>query len=311
MLLVIKRIILFFGAQALIFTFASGGDDIFTGAHGVDQNFSSALNWKDGTSPVSGDNVYVGASGTSSLPAIIDAHLTVLAFNVYSYYSDGGGAGMSYAELSDSITLSAASINVGNATNSYFQGDLTLKTNSTVESRYPQSGLLSIGGDGTGKVVVESGVGFGHTLLNLREGGTLTFKFGNGGLSTFESTKTNAAAVNTLDGLLQVDFGNMNVSSGTYTLINGGGTTTLDGNLKDVLDNATDKKLTTNTTHFEVLNNTYDGGLDWYLTTADGGKDLQLVVGIIPEPNALSLVVVVAVGVMSMRRPRMSFTDKS
>jgi hypothetical protein len=117
------------------------------------------------------------------------------------------------------------------------------------------------------------------------------------------------SAHNTLDGVLQVDFRELNVLPGNYTLIDGSGNTTLDGALKDDLDLAVGNILTSDSDHFKVLNNTHSFG--WELLIADGGRDLVLNVHSIPEPNALSLVVVVAVGVMSMRRPRMLFTDKS
>lgn len=310
MLLVIKRIILFVGAQALIFTFASGENRTFTGADVNDQNFSNSLNWLNGDKPAVGDTVLIGANKTATgSPAIINEDLELGGFNVFS--NSNGGTGTSYAELSTGKTLRVSAISVGNSINEHYDGDLLVRTGSTIASRYQQSGSLSIGGYGDGSVRVEAGVTFGHTLLNLQERGTLTFEIGNGvgNVSTFESTKTNASAHNTLDGVLQVDFRELNVLPGNYTLIDGSGNTTLDGALKDALDGNGVVTSVNSSNYFEVLNNSYD--LDWHLKTADGGKDLQLVVGIIPEPNALSLVVVVAVGVMSMRRPRMSFTDKS
>ena len=97
-----------------------------------------------------------------------------------------------------------------------------------IKQRYTNSGSLSIGTADTGSVIFEAGSSASHTHLNLGTSGTLEYQF-EAPVTTFSSTKTNAGAANTLDGLLTLDFTSFALGGAAQSF------TLIDSNDDDVL----------------------------------------------------------------------------
>ncbi|MCF7817597.1 MAG: hypothetical protein K9M54_06925 [Kiritimatiellales bacterium] len=250
----------------------------FTGASGVDSNFSTAANWSSGTVPLAGDTAYVAAFKT----LIVDGVYTVGNFRANAL--SGTNNGMSYVEIVSGAALSDGSITVGNASASY-NGTLTLRSGGATHTTANNGGVLSIGGTSAGMIgnmVVEAGAVFEQSRLTLNTYGTLDFVFGADSVSTFTAKKTTTGNDNVMDGMLEVDLGAL-ATAGTYTLINSASTnlviggalrTWLDGNGGSVSGSGSYVG-----SNFTVSNG---DGKDWTLSLADNNQDLTLTVAVFP-----------------------------
>ncbi|MGZ0654570.1 hypothetical protein ACWPKO_16860 [Coraliomargarita sp. W4R53] len=256
---------------------------VFTGSSVVDQNFSNADNWD--AMPENGDTIEISASGTSNInPAIINSSFNVDFGGAKIFSSGGNGTGMSYVEIVSGGELVASYVDVGNASNIYFNGTLTLRSGGAMAARYLNSGGLTVGGNSAGTIgvmTVEDGATFSHANLKLNAYGTLTFKLGASSTSTFISSQSITGNANVLDGLLQVDLDAL-TTTGSYTLIDSSSDNLLiSGALhSDLISAGGSITSGSQSNHFNVLN---QGDIEWNLTIGDGGRDLILNVTSIPE----------------------------
>jgi hypothetical protein len=288
------------GIAAVLMAGMVQADVLFTGA-GADQNFSTAGNWD--TAPVTSDNIYIAANGTSaSTPAVIDSGFNV-DLNLAKIYSTGAGTtGTAYAEVASGGTLKATAVFVGNAANQWYDGDLIVRSGGTIVARYANSGAFDIGGGDAGEVgnvTVESGASFSHAMLNLQAYGTLTLEAGASSVSAFSASRFTVGGANTLDGLLQVDL-DILTATGSYILIDGSSFAPIAGSLLTDMT-AAGGSITdvSESSSFNVLN---EGDAEWSLTTANGGQDLVLNVTAIPEPATLGLVAAFGGTIIWIRR---------
>jgi hypothetical protein len=250
---------------------------LFTGAGG-DQNFSNTNNWD--TAPVTGDNIYIAANGTSaSTPAVIDSGFNTDP-NLARIFSTGAGAtGTAYVDVASGGTLKATAVYVGNSANQWYDGDLTVRSGGTVVARYPNSGLLEIGGNdaGSGVMTIDSGASVSHAMLNLKPNGTLIYEFGASSVPTFLASKFTAGGANTLDGLVKVNLSAL-VSEGSYTLIDGSSFAPIAGAMKTWLDGLGGSVSGTGDNAYANFEVVVGGTIDWTLSLEDGGQDLVLAV---------------------------------
>jgi hypothetical protein len=281
----------------------------FTGASGVDNNFSTAGNWS--AYPADGDQFLVAVTNANGIataannPAVIDSGFVNRFGGTVGIYSAAGyGAGMAYAAVASGGVLWVNSLTVGYYSGGAYDGTLTLRTGGSITNAFLNAGVFVIGGDASGReghVIVESGAAlFQQTSLSLNTYGTLQFKFGADSVSTLTTTRSTTGATNLLNGLVQVDLSAL-TTAGTYTLIDSSSANLqLEGSLKDWLAGAggsTNGIGDFTSTNFQVLNG---GTNQWTLSLADNNRDLTLTV--IPEPASVGLFVISGVGILLLRR---------
>lgn len=275
---------------------------VFTGASGLNKNFSTAGNWD--VVPTNGAAIdMIGVTNASvSSPAIVDSAWNTTVANVKLHSGTGYGSGTSYVEVVSGGNFKVSGIAVGNAINAAFDGVLTVRKGGAVTNTFGNSGALIIGG-GTagmvGKMFVEAGASLKQTRVDLNQYGLLSFTFDSNSVSTLNLTGT-SVFTNKLDGLLQVDLAAL-TTSGTYTLINSTNSNLLiGGTMRTWLDSVGGSYSNNGDfahANFAVLNG---GTKKWTLSLADGNKDINLTV--IPEPTTISLFVVAGIGAMMLRR---------
>ena len=297
-----KKIRLGLAVLATMVGAASVSASIFTGASGLNKNFSTAGNWD--VVPTNGAliDAFGVTNASVSSPAIVDSAWTNTVANVKLHSVTGYGSGTSYVEVVSGGNFKVTSLAVGNAANAAFDGVLTVRKGGAITNMFANSGVLSIGG-GTagmvGKMFVEAGASLRQTRVDLNQYGLLSFTFDSNSVSTLNLSGT-SVLTNKLDGLLQVDLAAL-TTSGTYTLINSTNSNLLiGGTMRTWLDGVGGSYTNTGdfaNANFQVLNG---GTKKWTLALADGNQDLTLTV--IPEPTTISLFIVAGIGAFALRR---------
>ncbi|MGZ0655288.1 hypothetical protein ACWPKO_13260 [Coraliomargarita sp. W4R53] len=284
-----KNTPIFIALSALIVGTAAAQQ--FTGASGVDTNFSTPANWDSGLVPTSG-TITVSANDTSlGVPAVVDASLGIVGYGIAKIYSEGaGGTGMAYAAVASGGTLSSSVIYVGNADNQYFDGNLTVRSGGSIRTEATNAGHFRVGGQDVGEVgtlLIEDGASIEHSKLTLNTYGSMTFEFGASSVSTFYTVSSKDGITNLLDGLVQVDLAAL-TTAGSYTLISSDhASLLLSGQLiTDLATAGGTISSSTQSSSFNVLN---AGTSNWTLSTANGGQDLLLNVTSIPEASSYAL----------------------
>jgi hypothetical protein len=259
----------------------------FTGASGVDNNFSTVANWS-AFPAVSGDTPQIavtninGIATSASNPAKVNAGWTNTFGTARIYSQTGYGQGMAYAEVMSGGLLKASILEVGNSGNVAFDGTLTLRSGGSIDTLANNTGSFKIGGETSGMVgdmVVEAGAAlFREPSLNLFTYGTLTFVCNSNSLSTLNTVRTTAGSSNLLNGLIQVDLSAL-TTAGTYTLVNSSSTNLLiAGSMRTWLDSVGGSYSNSGdfaNANFQVIGG---NGKQWTLALADGNQDLTLTV---------------------------------
>jgi hypothetical protein len=258
----------------------------FTGVSGANMNFSTAGNW-DGA-PVAADNVLIavtninGSATSAGNRAKVDSGFSTQLGTVRIHSQTGYGQGMAYAEVLSSGLLKAANLNVGNAGNAAFDGNLILRSGGSIDTAAANSGTFTVGGETNGMVgemFVEAGAAlFRESRVDLFTYGKMTFQFGSNSVSTLQTIRTTAGAQNTLNGLLLVDLAAL-TTDGTYTLINSSSANLLiGGTMRTWLDSVGGSYSNSGdfaNANFQVIGG---NGKQWTLALADGGQDLTLTI---------------------------------
>ncbi|MCF7817384.1 MAG: hypothetical protein K9M54_05835 [Kiritimatiellales bacterium] len=245
----------------------------FTGADPSNNFLSTTNNWD--TFPVNGGAVFY-VNGTSATdPAQVDAAFTTYLGNTTLAPLSGGTA---YMEVLDGATNKLINLWVGHSTGGTRGAQLTLNAGSVLMSYTANSGTLNIGLAGAGALVAKDGADFSFSSLNLGANGTLTYELGTNSVSTFVSTKNNAAAPMVLNGVIAVDLA-AGPAAGTNALIEcSHASTTLTGTLATWLSGQGGSFSSTGSyagSNFKVLNG---GNTGWTLRLS--GNTLEFVVDV-------------------------------
>jgi len=266
--------------------------------------FSDSRNWTNGVLPISGE-VMTSVKGTTTAlnPALVDPSFNIGGTNgaFGNFNLNAGKAGTVYLAVQSNATLRSSNIFIGNAAQSGWNGDLTLKTGgSIVSATGAQLAVGTINSSSTGKLTLEKGASLSFAYLTLNTNGIMNFTFGTNSVTTFNATKGTVGSSNLLNGLLQVDLAAL-TTDGTYTLLNSSSTNLLiAGTMRTWLDSVGGSYSNNGdfaNSNFQVLNG---GTKKWTLALADGNKDLTLTV--IPEPATLGLFVIAGASCLMFRR---------